>query len=161
MISYRMIRCYLNPLKPPPIDALAMLPFTYITSKPSALFRRSCLWLPFRPSLFAFPFPVCLCSFFLSTYEPILTVLAIWVKWWAASNDEAPNQKLGYYLGIYGLLGAGALISLVVSCWSVACFFILLHGHQAYHICYRQLIITMVPRSGERFHSALLRTVLR
>ncbi|KAF4633015.1 hypothetical protein G7Y89_g5109 [Cudoniella acicularis] len=64
----------------------------------------------------------------------------IWVKWWATANSEVPNQRLGYYLGIYGLLGAGALLSLVVSCW--------------------QLIITMVPRSGERFHSALLRTVL-
>ena len=41
------------------------------------------------------------------------------MKWWAASNVTAPNQKLGYYLGIYGLLGVMALISLVVSCWQV------------------------------------------
>jgi hypothetical protein len=51
----------------------------------------------------------------------VLTLIAIWVKWWAASNTEAPNQRLGYYLGIYGLLGAGALFSLVISCWFVNC----------------------------------------
>ena len=41
----------------------------------------------------------------------------IWVKWWAQANSDAPNQNLGYWLGIYGLLGAVALICLVLSCW--------------------------------------------
>ncbi|RPA78129.1 putative ABC multidrug transporter [Ascobolus immersus RN42] len=64
----------------------------------------------------------------------------IWVKWWAQHNAEFPNERLGYYLGIYVLLGGCALIFLVISCW--------------------QMIITMVPRSGENFHWELLRTVL-
>ncbi|KAI9709499.1 MAG: hypothetical protein M1820_003259 [Bogoriella megaspora] len=64
----------------------------------------------------------------------------IWVKWWAQANATAPNENLGYWLGIYGLLGAVALICLIVSCW--------------------QLIITMVPKSAENFHWMLLRTVL-
>lgn len=42
---------------------------------------------------------------------------AIWVKWWSAYNLIAPNQRLGYYLGIYALLGVLALFSLVISCW--------------------------------------------
>lgn len=41
------------------------------------------------------------------------------MKWWATANVEAPNQNLGYYLGIYVLLGGLALISLIISCWSV------------------------------------------
>ena len=64
----------------------------------------------------------------------------IWVNWWAAANALAPNQSLGYYLGIYAMLGVLALFFLCVSCW--------------------QLIVTMVPLSGKNFHWSLLKTVL-
>ncbi|KAF1838182.1 canalicular multispecific organic anion transporter 1 [Decorospora gaudefroyi] len=64
----------------------------------------------------------------------------IWVKMWAAYNEHHPNQRLGYYLGIYAMLGGLALFFLILSCW--------------------QLIITMVPRSGVAFHKKLLDTVL-
>lgn len=64
----------------------------------------------------------------------------IWVQWWAAANEDEPNNRLGYWLGIYGMLGGLAIVCLFVSCW--------------------QMIITMVPRTGERFHLALLKTVL-
>ncbi|PVH92956.1 hypothetical protein DM02DRAFT_697962, partial [Periconia macrospinosa] len=64
----------------------------------------------------------------------------IWVKLWAEYNERFPNQRLGYYLGIYAMLGGLALVFLIVSCW--------------------QLIITMVPRSGVNFHKKLLNTVL-
>lgn len=43
--------------------------------------------------------------------------LAIWVEKWAASNDVDPNNKLGYWLGIYYLLAALAVTSIVASCW--------------------------------------------
>ncbi|KAL5115336.1 hypothetical protein ACEQ8H_006781 [Pleosporales sp. CAS-2024a] len=65
---------------------------------------------------------------------------SIWVKMWAEYNDEHPNKRLGFYLGIYSMLGAIAFAFLGVSCW--------------------QLIITMVPRSGIIFHQKLLDTVL-
>ncbi|KAF1848738.1 P-loop containing nucleoside triphosphate hydrolase protein [Cucurbitaria berberidis CBS 394.84] len=65
---------------------------------------------------------------------------SIWVKMWAEYNERFPNQRLGYYLGIYAMLGGLALFFLIVSCW--------------------QLIITMVPRSGVIFHQKLLDTVL-
>ena len=64
----------------------------------------------------------------------------IWLGWWSEYNDEHPNQRLGYYLGIYALLGVGGLIALIVGCW--------------------QLIVTMVPQAGAKFHQRLLRTVL-
>ncbi|OCL14026.1 putative multidrug resistance protein MDR [Glonium stellatum] len=64
----------------------------------------------------------------------------IWVKWWATANMKDPNGRLGYWLGVYVALGCTALLCLIVSCW--------------------QMIITMVPRSGERFHYTLLSTVL-
>ena len=64
----------------------------------------------------------------------------IWLGWWAAANVETPNQRLGYYLGIYALLSVGTMISLVASCW--------------------QLVLIMVPQSGGVFHLKLLRTTL-
>ena len=64
----------------------------------------------------------------------------IWLGWWAAANAQRPNQNLGYYLGIYALLGVVGLVSLIISCW--------------------QIIITMVPQSGGNFHHRLLKTVL-
>ncbi len=64
----------------------------------------------------------------------------IWLGWWANANAQRPNQKLGYYLGIYAVLGVMGLVSLIISCW--------------------QIIITMVPQSGGNFHHRLLKTVL-
>jgi len=76
----------------------------------------------------------------ISAFVFCISFPTIWVKWWAAANDLHPNGNLGYYLGIYAVLGVAAMISLIVSCW--------------------ELIINMVPKSGENFHWALLKTVL-
>jgi hypothetical protein len=49
------------------------------------------------------------------------------------------------------------MIFLVISCWLVFS-----HPRSLTHADYRrQLIITMVPRSGENFHWKLLQTVLK
>ncbi|KAJ5158845.1 ABC transporter integral membrane type 1 [Penicillium coprophilum] len=65
---------------------------------------------------------------------------SIWVKWWAQSDTEHHKQEIGHYLGIYAMLGCIAMLALIVgSC---------------------QMIITMVPKSGESFHRKLLTTVL-
>ncbi|KAI9041611.1 putative ABC multidrug transporter [Aspergillus affinis] len=65
---------------------------------------------------------------------------SIWVKWWARSNETHPGAQTGYYIGIYAMLCAVGMISLIVGC--------------------RQMIINMVPKSGEKFHSQLLSKVL-
>ncbi|KAJ5799427.1 uncharacterized protein N7518_001495 [Penicillium psychrosexuale] len=65
---------------------------------------------------------------------------SIWVKWWAQSDTAHHKQEIGHYVGIYVMLGCIAMISLLVGCW--------------------QMIITMVPKSGESFHRKLLTTVL-
>lgn len=86
-------------------------------------------WLP----TFAFIFAIC--AFIFCQSFP-----TIWLNWWASANADHPNQRLGYYLGIYAMLGALALVFLVISCW--------------------QMIVTMVPLSGKNFHRNLLTTVL-
>ncbi|KAL3448733.1 P-loop containing nucleoside triphosphate hydrolase protein [Aspergillus insuetus] len=65
---------------------------------------------------------------------------SIWVKWWASSNATHPGRYTGYYLGIYAMLGVVGMLCLIAGAW--------------------QMIITMVPRSGEVFHKKLLKTVL-
>lgn len=64
----------------------------------------------------------------------------IWLNWWAAANAENPFTRLGYYLGIYAMLGGLSILFLVLSTW--------------------QMIVTMVPLSGNNFHRSLLKTVL-
>lgn len=65
---------------------------------------------------------------------------SIWLKWWARSDTLEPKQHIGYYLGIYVMLGCVAMLALIAGSW--------------------QMIITMVPKSGENFHRKLLSTVL-
>ena len=76
----------------------------------------------------------------ISAFVFCISFPTIWVKWWATANTLDPNGRLGYYLGIYAVLGVLALVSLVISCW--------------------ELIINMVPKSGENFHLVLLKTVM-
>ncbi|KAL8671339.1 MAG: hypothetical protein Q9168_004163, partial [Polycauliona sp. 1 TL-2023] len=77
----------------------------------------------------------------ISGYVFCISFPQIWLGWWAAANAKTPNDNLGYWLGIYALLGVGGLVSIIVSCW--------------------QIIITMVPQSGANFHWKLLNTVFR
>ena len=76
----------------------------------------------------------------MSGYVFCISFPQIWLGWWSEANAKRPNGDLGYWLGIYALLGVAGLISLIISCW--------------------QIIVTMVPQSGGNFHSRLLRTVL-
>ncbi|EHK99656.1 putative Metal resistance protein YCF1 [Glarea lozoyensis 74030] len=46
----------------------------------------------------------------ISAFVFCLSFPTIWVKWWAASNAEAPNQRLGYYLAA-GSSSSDALFS--------------------------------------------------
>ncbi|KAJ5767038.1 uncharacterized protein N7511_004654 [Penicillium nucicola] len=86
-------------------------------------------WLP------ATIFMVAMASFIFCISFP-----SIWMKWWAQSDTAHPKQEIGYYLGIYVMLGCLGMITLLVGAW--------------------EMIITMVPKSGESFHRKLLTTVL-
>ncbi|KPM36182.1 Multidrug resistance-associated protein 1 [Neonectria ditissima] len=86
-------------------------------------------WIP------TFIFIFAICAFIFCQSFP-----TIWLNWWAAANTKEPFQRLGYYLGIYAMLGGLAIIFLILSTW--------------------QMIVTMVPLSGNNFHRSLLKTVL-
>ncbi|MCJ1413888.1 hypothetical protein MMC32_000213 [Xylographa parallela] len=76
----------------------------------------------------------------LSLYVFFLSFPAIWVQWWAAANDVNPNHKLGMYLGVYACLAAGAMISVVISCW--------------------HLMVNIVSKAARVLHTRLLSSVL-
>ncbi|PWY81946.1 P-loop containing nucleoside triphosphate hydrolase protein [Aspergillus heteromorphus CBS 117.55] len=65
---------------------------------------------------------------------------SIWVQWWADSDQAEPGKRTGYYLGIYAMLGVLGMLGLMIGTW--------------------EMVINMVPKSGEVFHRKLLRTVL-
>lgn len=93
-----------------------------------------------------------------STDFCILTNIAIWVQWWTNSNIGHPNERLGYWLGVFAALGVLAVISCVVA--------------DRYEVCKRlntQLTLTLfslfnliaLPRTSAKFHKVLLDTTMR
>ncbi|EAW07798.1 putative ABC multidrug transporter [Aspergillus clavatus NRRL 1] len=104
--------------------------------------RRQCgdlsIYLYYIQSIGWFPTAVFLVS--ISAFVFCISFPSIWVKWWAGANEVDPNGRTGYYLGIYAMLGAVGMFALIVGCW--------------------EMVINMVPKSGESFHRRLLTTVL-
>ncbi|KAH8425873.1 putative ABC multidrug transporter [Aspergillus melleus] len=87
---------------------------------------------------------------------------SIWVKWWARSNETDPGTQTGYYIGIHAMLGVLGMISLMIGCWSVhnISFKLTIELNANRMSNFRQMIISMVPKSGEKFHRQLLSKVL-
>jgi len=65
----------------------------------------------------------------------------VWVQWWAEYNMTHPNERIGYYLGTYAILGVFACLSLLGACW--------------------HLVINLVPLTARKMHAVLLKTVLK
>ncbi|GAB1311376.1 Multidrug resistance protein MDR [Madurella fahalii] len=64
----------------------------------------------------------------------------VWAQWWATYNTQHPNDRIGYYWGIYAFLGGMAVVSLAAACL----FF----------------VISLGPRVARTLHTRLLNTVL-
>ncbi|CAG7951809.1 unnamed protein product [Penicillium salamii] len=85
-------------------------------------------------------FPAVYFTVMIAAFVFCISFPSIWLKWWAQSDTAHPKQELGYYIGIYVMLGCLAMLCLIAGTW--------------------QMIIKMVPKSGEFFHRKLLTTVL-
>ncbi|KYK57377.1 ABC transporter [Drechmeria coniospora] len=66
---------------------------------------------------------------------------SVWLKWWAEANLREPNANLGKWLGVYAVLGIGAVCACLFGTW--------------------QLFIITINRSGLYFHNLLVDTVSR
>ncbi|KAI2695821.1 hypothetical protein CBS147317_7957 [Penicillium roqueforti] len=45
----------------------------------------------------------------------------IWLEWWTASNVDHPNNRLGYWIGVYAVFGFLAVFSLITASWLMLC----------------------------------------
>jgi ABC-type multidrug transport system fused ATPase/permease subunit len=132
-----------TPASAPPesIDALATLDAALIDPEEDSASRRTgdvAIYMYYIRAIGWIPtmvFVLAICAYIFCQSFP-----TIWLSWWAAANAKEPFTKLGYYLGIYAMLGGLSIIFLVLSTW--------------------QMIVTMVPLSGNNFHQSLLNTVL-
>ncbi|KAH7174084.1 P-loop containing nucleoside triphosphate hydrolase protein [Fusarium flagelliforme] len=133
----------LTPASTPPesIDALATLDTALLDPEEGSPSRRTgdvAIYMYYIRAIGWIPtmvFVLAICAYIFCQSFP-----SIWLNWWAAANSKEPFTKLGYYLGIYAMLGGLSIIFLVLSTW--------------------QMIVTMVPLSGNNFHQSLLTTVL-
>ncbi|KAH8665276.1 putative ABC multidrug transporter [Tricladium varicosporioides] len=76
----------------------------------------------------------------LACYVVCVTYPNIWVEKWTHFNETHPNEQLGYWLGIYAMLGGLSLIFILSSCW--------------------HLMKSLVATAARKFHRELLNTVL-
>ncbi|KAI3057397.1 hypothetical protein CBS147352_1895 [Aspergillus niger] len=71
----------------------------------------------------------------------VIVFSQVWAEWWGNHNTQHPNDKAGYYWGIYFVLGLMATLSLVTGCT----FF----------------VMALAPRVARTIHTRLLQTVLQ
>lgn len=45
----------------------------------------------------------------------LLIFLALWLQWWTNANEARPNERIGYWLGVYGGLAFLAIFSATLS----------------------------------------------
>jgi len=70
----------------------------------------------------------------------LTTFPTVWLKWWSDANSERPNERTGFFLGIYAGLQATTVVS----------FFVLtFYG-----------VVVIAARSGINLHKKLLSTVM-
>ncbi|GJN69161.1 hypothetical protein PLICBS_003208 [Purpureocillium lilacinum] len=70
-----------------------------------------------------------------------VTFPSIWVQWWTNANAEYPNDRLGYYLGVFAGLG----LLTVIGCTLADSIFNLV----------------VLPKTSRKFHELLLNTTMR
>ncbi|OAA35078.1 ABC multidrug transporter [Metarhizium rileyi] len=70
-----------------------------------------------------------------------MTFPSVWMQWWTNANEEHPNERTGYWLGVYGALAALTILG----CALADCTFNLI----------------VLPKTSRKFHELLLNTTIR
>lgn len=50
-------------------------------------------------------------------FSLLITVLAVWMKWWSDANNAEPNKDVWMYLGIYVLFAVVGTLSGCICAW--------------------------------------------
>ncbi|GBF62869.1 ABC transporter [Trichophyton mentagrophytes] len=70
-----------------------------------------------------------------------VTFPSLWLQWWTNANEARPNERIGYWLGVYGGLAFLAIFSATLS-----------DG---------VFNLVVLPKTSRRFHDVLLTTTMR
>ncbi|KAF3480026.1 ABC transporter [Arthroderma uncinatum] len=70
-----------------------------------------------------------------------VTFPSLWLQWWTNSNATHPNERIGYWLGVYGAL---AMVTILGCTLSDSMF-----------------NLVVLPKTSRRFHEVLLTTTMR
>lgn len=46
-------------------------------------------------------------------------MLAVWLQWWVDANEQNPNARIGYWLGVFAGLACLAIVANIVGDWYV------------------------------------------
>ncbi|RDL41711.1 Cyclic peptide transporter [Venustampulla echinocandica] len=69
-----------------------------------------------------------------------LTFPQVWLQWWTEANEKHPNERIGYWLGVYGGLGGLTMFATFGGNWLFS--------------------MRIVPKTARRFHDLLLTTTM-
>ncbi|PYH55612.1 P-loop containing nucleoside triphosphate hydrolase protein [Aspergillus niger CBS 101883] len=120
----------------PDNESQAVLPTMYSTEIPARD------WSVYAYYVQCFGWPRMAFFIFISAIFGFVIVFSqVWAEWWGNHNTQHPNDKAGYYWGIYFVLGLMATLSLVTGCT----FF----------------VMALAPRVARTIHTRLLQTVLQ
>ncbi|KAM5429329.1 hypothetical protein McanCB56680_000032 [Microsporum canis] len=70
-----------------------------------------------------------------------VTFPSLWLQWWTNANAIRPNERVGYWLGVYGAL---AFVAILSATFSDAMF-----------------NLVVLPKTSRRFHEVLLTTTMK
>ncbi|KAI9147656.1 Canalicular multispecific organic anion transporter 2 [Paramyrothecium foliicola] len=70
-----------------------------------------------------------------------LTFPSVWLQWWVKANETHPNERIGYWLGVYGGLAGLAIVGSGIA-------------ESVYNL-------GIIPKASKRFHELLLTTTMR
>jgi ATP-binding cassette, subfamily C (CFTR/MRP), member 1 len=89
-----------------------------------------------------------------------ITSLVVWLNWWAAANEEQGSRDLGKWLGVLVALAIGSTIAASLGDWCVSSR-IVDSAVVPILMILRQVLVTMINKSGQYFHEVLLNTTSR
>lgn len=90
-------------------------------------------------------------------YHSSHSLAEIWLEWWTASNVDHPNNRLGYWIGVYAVFGFLAVFSLITASWFVS----IIANSLLSLTLNRLMLCTMVKNSAKSLHLELVQTVER
>lgn len=50
-------------------------------------------------------------------FSRLILSSAVWLQWWVNANENDPNGRVGYWLGIFATFSCIAIVANIISDW--------------------------------------------